>query len=118
MASSRSQASKSSDKRKRDKADQDESSHKKKRKQGLAKEDPADTPSRKSRHMDHVEDASVPNQQALGDSTHNGILGERKTLQKWRVTEPMGGRMSDVDSIFSADEKYIIPNACPGNAPC
>ncbi|KAJ4407825.1 NET1-associated nuclear protein 1 [Gnomoniopsis sp. IMI 355080] len=109
MASSRSQASKISDKRKRDKADQDESSHKKKRKQGLAaKEDPDNTPSRKPRHMDHAEGGSVSTQDVLGTGVEDDIFREAKTLQKWRVSDPMGGRMSDVDSIFSADEKHLL----------
>lgn len=117
MASSRSQASKSSDKRKRDKADQDESSHKKKRKQGLvAEEDLANTPS-KSRHMDNVKTRSASKQQAIDPSVHDNTLGEAKSLQKWRISEPMGGRMSDIDSIFSADEKYILSHPLPGKAP-
>lgn len=105
MASSRSQASKSSDKRKRDKADQDESSHKKKRKHGLAaKDDLANTPS-KSRHMDHVEGVSASKKKGVDTIASEDILAKAKTLPKWRVSDPMGGRMSDIDSIFTADEK-------------
>lgn len=106
MASSRSQASKSPDKRKRDKTDHDESSHTKKRKHGLAaKADLANTPS-KSRHMGHVEGVSVSNQKNPKTSAPEDILAKAKTLPKWSVSSPMGGRMSDIDSIFSADEKY------------
>lgn len=106
MASSKSQASKSSDKRKRDKADQDEPAQKKKRKQGkAAKEDPADMPL-ESNHMDHVEDDPT-NKEELEASVHNKALRHAKALQKWRISEPMGGRMSDIDPIFSADEEYV-----------
>lgn len=114
MASSRSQASKSSDKRKRDGADRSESSHKKRKQGKSAKEGLADTPS-KPRHVEHVEDDLISSREKLAASAHADILRDAKAHQKWRVSEPMGGRMSDVDSIFSADEKYVF-HPLPGHA--
>jgi NET1-associated nuclear protein 1 (U3 small nucleolar RNA-associated protein 17) len=35
----------------------------------------------------------------------NGDVPEARALQRWKMSEPMGGRMSDIDPIFSADEK-------------
>lgn len=105
MASTRSQLSNGSEKRKRDKAEPDESSHKK-RKHGKAKkkdEDAADTPSRAG-DADAVEGHSIINRGGLASQANGDILAV-KSLQKWRISEPMGGRMSDIDPIFSADEK-------------
>ncbi|CAN8101393.1 unnamed protein product [Discula destructiva] len=109
MASSKSQEDKSPDKRKRDKADQDEASHKKKRKHGKAlKEDAAATPS-KSRHVDPIEATNATsNKDKLQATIPRDTLKEATSLQKWRISEPMGGRMTDVDPIFSADEKYLL----------
>lgn len=105
MASSKTQASKSSDKRKREKADPDESSHKKKRKHGkAAKEDTADNPS-KSQHGDPNEANPTPSKDRLQASAHKDTFRKAKPLQKWRLSEPMGGRMTNVDPIFSPDEK-------------
>lgn len=115
MASSKTQTSKSPDKRKREKADQDESLHKKKRKHGkAAKEDTADTPS-KPQHVDPKEANSTPNKAGIRAKAHKDTLRKSKTLQKWRISEPMGGRMTDVDPIFSPDEKYVLLS-CPGKA--
>lgn len=58
--------------------------------------------------MDHVEGVSASNQQEIDTGTPEDILAKAKSLPKWRVSDPMGGRMSDIDSIFTADEKYTI----------
>lgn len=119
MASSKTQASKSSDKRKREKADQDESSNKKKRKHGKAlKEDTANTPS-KTQHVDPKVASSTPSKDKLQASAQKDTFRKPKPLQKWRLSEPMGGRMTDVDPIFSPDEKYVLLHfSLLGSAPC
>lgn len=116
MASSKSQASKGVDKRKREKVDQEDLSHKKKRRQkqqDKQDETPRASPKRKAAAP------VVEEQQGSGeDSTFNDLFtkhkprnqsngdnSKAKALQKWRISEPMGGRMSDIDPIFSADEK-------------
>lgn len=104
MASSSSQASKGSEKRKRDKAELDESSNKKKRKHGKATKDDAAGTLSMNGDADRAEDEETTNQYGA-ESRFNGDILETKTLQKWRISEPMGGRMSDVDPIFNADEK-------------
>lgn len=106
MESSKSQAGKSSsDKRKREKSDQDESSHKKRRKHGkAAKQDPADTPS-KRRHIDTNKANPTSNKDHLHPRAHKDVPREAGTLQKWWISEPRGGRMADADPIFTADEK-------------
>lgn len=112
MASLKSQASKSPDKRKREKTDQDESSHKKKRKHGKpVKEHTAHTPSRPTQ-ADHNKASPTLDKDSLPAKAHTEILREAKTLQKWRISEPMGGRITDVDPIFSIDEKYALLG-CP-----
>lgn len=105
-SSSKSQANKGVEKRKREKADQDETSQKKKRRHRNEgkQEQPAGTPSKSKG------DATTPaNQPTCSPVKHpsytNGEIQEAKALQRWRIAEPMGGRMSDVDPIFSADEK-------------
>lgn len=105
MASSRSQASKGSEKRKRDKTEHDESAHKK-RKHGKARKEEeraTDTPSRAG-DADGVDGHSIINRSGLG-SRVNGDIFAVKSVQKWRIADPMGGRMSDIDPIFSAGEK-------------
>lgn len=104
MASSRSQTSKGVEKRKRDKAEQDEVSQKKRRQGKADKQETASTPSRNGDATDSVENGSVTNRGGL-ESRLNGNSFETKILQRWTMSEPMGGRMSDVDPIFSADEK-------------
>lgn len=117
MASSKSQASKGVDKRKREKLDQEDSSHKKKRRQkhqDKHDETPSASPRKKaaapaaedqhgseddSTFNDLFSKHNKPRTQSNGEST------KAKILQKWRISEPMGGRMSDIDPIFSADEK-------------
>ncbi|KAF3764550.1 hypothetical protein M406DRAFT_42104 [Cryphonectria parasitica EP155] len=107
MASSRPQASQGSEKRKRDKADRDESSHTKKRKHGRAdKENASATPSRKG-HADRASDETATNQGGIESRAKDGFF-QRNNSQNWRISEPMGGRMSDVDPIFSADEKFLL----------
>lgn len=99
MASSRSQSSKGVEKRKRDKVDQEDSAQKKKRKSAKAtavKNETVSTPSRNGDAAAFLEG---------GSDILNGSGYETKTLQQWRISEPMGGRMSDVDPIFSDDEK-------------
>ncbi|KAK4129455.1 WD40 repeat-like protein [Parathielavia appendiculata] len=32
----------------------------------------------------------------------------RQRLASWKVSKPMGGRMQDIDPVFSRDERYII----------
>lgn len=111
MASSKSQSSKGVDKRKREKIDQEDSSHKKKRRQQQQEDSQDGTPrassKRKAKAPVAEEDSTFndlfskhkPRSQSNGDSN------KTKALQKWRISEPMGGRMSDIDPIFSIDEK-------------
>lgn len=108
MAHSRSQASKGSEKRKRDKADLEDSSHKK-RKHGKAdkakaKGNAADEEFVDTGDADSVAGDSISNRGGR-DTRENGDRLATKALHKWRISEPMGGRMSDVEPIFSADEK-------------
>ncbi|KAJ0122170.1 sporulation protein [Diaporthe amygdali] len=120
MASSKSQASKGVDKRKREKLDQEDSSHKKKRRQkhqDKHDETPSASPRKKA-----AAPAAEDQHGSEDDSTFNDLLSKHnkprtqsngestkaKTLQKWRISEPMGGRMSDIDPIFSADEKSLL----------
>lgn len=98
MASSRSQSNKGVEKRKRDKVEQEDSAQKKKRRQGKVAADqnePASTPSRNG-------DATGS---LVSGTSVNGSFYETKALQQWKISEPMGGRMSDVDPLFSEDEK-------------
>lgn len=106
MASSRSQSTKGVEKRKRDKVDQEESAQKKKRRPteaaaaaAAAAADKSETPARSGDATDPL-DGSRLDTFASGTAQH-----EAKVLQQWRISEPMGGRMSDVDPIFSQDEK-------------
>lgn len=101
MASPRSQSTKGVEKRKRDKVDQEDMAQKKKRRSAKAaaadkNETTASTPSKNGDARDSLEG---------GTSTLNGSVYSTKALQQWRISEPMGGRMSDVDPIFSDDEK-------------
>lgn len=100
MASSRSQSTKGVEKRKRDKVDQEDMAQKKRRSAKAAAADKNETttstPSRNGDATDPLEG---------GASTLNGSVYSTKALQQWRISEPMGGRMSDVDPIFSDDEK-------------
>lgn len=104
MASSRSQASKGSEKRKRDKADLDESLLKKKRRSAKADKAKAKEEAADGGDANGAPDESTINRGGLEPRASGDIL-ETKTLHKWRISEPMGGRMSDVEPIFSADEK-------------
>lgn len=99
MASSRSQSSKGVEKRKRDKVDQEDSAQKKKRRSDKATADKNETVSTPSRNGDATDSLEG------GADTLNESVYETKALQQWRISEPMGGRMSDVDPIFSDDEK-------------
>lgn len=98
MASSRSQSTKGVEKRKRDKVEQEDSAQKKKRRQGKVVADKNETASTPSRNGDATGSFD-------GGASVNGSVYETKNLQQWRISEPMGGRMSDVDPIFSDDEK-------------
>lgn len=117
MASSRSQSSKGVDKRKREKIDQEDPSQKKKRRQKQQQDDqdgtPRASPKRKAAAPVAEEQDAPDEDSAFKDlfSKHkprpqsNGESTRSKALQKWRISGPMGGRMSDIDPIFSADEK-------------
>lgn len=115
MASSKSQSSKGADKRKRDKIDQEDPSHKKKRRQKQDSQDgtPRASPKRKAAAPATEEQHASEEDSTFNDlfskhkprSQSNGENTKSKALQKWRISEPMGGRMSDIDPIFSADEK-------------
>lgn len=116
MASSKSQSSKGVDKRKREKIDQEDSSHKKKRRskqQDTPEGTPRATPKRKASAPVAEEQHASERDSAFNNlfskhkprSQSNGESNKSKALQKWRISEPMGGRMSDIDPIFSADEK-------------
>lgn len=113
MASTpRSQASKAVEKRKRDKVDQEDSSHKRKRRQDYGdaqKGTPSALSKRKGKvpaadERDGSEDVSTLTL-VKRERKSNGDAPEPKALQRWKMSEPMGGRMSDIDPIFSADEK-------------
>ncbi|KAI3395097.1 hypothetical protein diail_1777 [Diaporthe ilicicola] len=119
MASSKSQASKGADKRKRDKVDQEETSQKKKRRQkpqDKPDETPRTSPKRKAAAVAATEQRGSEEDSTFNDlfsknkprSQPNGDSAKAKALQKWRISEPMGGRMSDIDPIFSADEKFLL----------
>lgn len=117
MASSKSQASKGVDKRKREKVDQEDPSHKKKRRQ-KQQQDQDGTPRASPKRKPAASSAAEEQHASEEDSTFtdlfskhkprsqsNGESTKSKALQKWRISEPMGGRMSEIDPIFSADEK-------------
>lgn len=107
MASSRAQSTKGVEKRKRDRIDQEDPAQKKKRRPGKTaadKNERASTPSRNGDATESLEGGADTHHETLGASV-NGIARETKSLQQWRISEPMGGRMSDVDPIFSDDEK-------------
>lgn len=120
MASSKSQASKGVDKRKREKVDQEDPSHKKKRRQKPQqdKDNQDGTPRASPKRKPAASSAAEEQQASDEDSTFNDLFSKHKprsqsngestkskALQKWRISEPMGGRMSEIDPIFSADEK-------------
>lgn len=117
MASSKSQSSKGVDKRKREKIDQEDPSQKKRRRQKQQQDNedgtPRASPKRKSAAPAEEEELASEDNSAFNDlfskhkprSQPNGESAKSKALQKWRISEPMGGRMSDMDPIFSADEK-------------
>lgn len=116
MASSKSQSSKAADKRKRDKIDLEDPSHKKKRRQKQQQDQdgtPRASPKRKAAAPTAEEQHASEEDSTFNDlfskhkprSQSNGESTKSKALQKWRISEPMGGRMSDIDPIFSADEK-------------
>lgn len=114
MASTpRSQASKAIEKRKREKADQEDSSHKRKRRNGHSDKQ-EETPSALSKRTGKVVAAADEQDASENDSIFtlvrrdaqaNGDAPEAKVAQRWKMSQPMGGRMSDIDPIFSADEK-------------
>ncbi|ROV93409.1 hypothetical protein VMCG_08378 [Cytospora schulzeri] len=117
MASTpRSQASKAIEKRKREKTDQEDSTPKRKRRPAHAdKQD--ETPSALSKRKGKVAAAADEQDESEEETTitlverlarSNGDDSEAKALQRWKMSEPMGGRMSDIDPIFSADEKFLL----------
>lgn len=103
MASSRAQASQGIEKRKRDKADPDASSYKKRRQAKVEKEAVAGATPRKGNADGAIDE--VTTSQGGVESRSKGDIFRENNLQSWRISEPMGGRMSDVDPIFSVDEK-------------
>lgn len=114
MASTpRSQASKAIEKRKREKTDQEDSTHKRKRRPAHADKQEG-TPSASSKRNGKVAAAADEQDESEEEETitlverlarANGDTSEARALQRWKMSEPMGGRMSDIDPIFSADEK-------------
>ena len=69
----------------------------------VEKEAVAGTTSRKGNADSTVK--PVNGSQKGAESRSKGDILQEKALQNWTISEPMGGRMSDVDPIFSADEK-------------
>lgn len=114
MASTpRSQASKAIEKRKRERTDPEDATPKRKRRPAHADKQEG-TPSALSKRNGKVVAAADEQDDSEGETTitlverlarSNGDAPETKALQRWKMSEPMGGRMSDVDPIFSADEK-------------
>ncbi|PSR87176.1 WD40-repeat-containing domain protein [Coniella lustricola] len=107
MASSRAQASPGIEKRKRDRADPDASSYKKRRQGKVEKEAVAGATSRKG-NADGADNQVSTSQGGIVESRSKGDIFNEASLHNWRISEPMGGRMSDVDPIFSADEKFLL----------
>lgn len=49
---------------------------------------------------------SKPKRARQQKQKQGGVL-ERTHAVPWKVSEPMGGRMADVDPIFTPDERYV-----------
>ena len=45
--------------------------------------------------------------QLIGGNSGKLQLATRDRLASWKVSKPMGGRMSDIDPIFSQDERSV-----------
>lgn len=117
MASTpRTTSTKTVEKRKREKSDLDGASQKKKRKH---KKDEKETDDVKPTTERRGDIAIVENGVTLDDDATSSIFARKTKLngevsqntknksaaQTWRISEPMGGRMADVDPIFTADEE-------------
>ncbi|KAK0631788.1 WD40-repeat-containing domain protein [Immersiella caudata] len=62
------------------------------------------TPTRRSKVIVLDTDGDVE----LADSGPVGELVVRKAHATWKLSNPMGGRMLDIDPMFSADERYLV----------
>lgn len=91
-------AADSQKKRKRDKAE--DVVRLKKRKGQTEEEDVAPSPGKKANGTGRNNQLAQPNARAIAD---------QKTT--WKLSEPMGGAMTDIDPVFSNDEEYV--NICP-----
>ncbi|KAJ9130415.1 U3 small nucleolar RNA-associated protein 17 [Pleurostoma richardsiae] len=89
------------EKRKREKADLGETSHKKKRRERKSVEQSANSA---SLAVDTQELTKYGSEGQINGTGTEGI----SSPPPWKVLEPMGGRMSNIDPIFSEDGKYII----------
>jgi NET1-associated nuclear protein 1 (U3 small nucleolar RNA-associated protein 17) len=44
----------------------------------------------------------------LSNTTSQALAGpERERLASWKLSKPMGGRMLDIDPVFSPDERLV-----------
>jgi NET1-associated nuclear protein 1 (U3 small nucleolar RNA-associated protein 17) len=105
-------------KRKRDKGEDDRHSRHKKHKSKSAR-DPAENDDTRERLGGQTNGALVlvnggkedDNNATLAEASHgaavNGTGEHSSAIDRplWRVSEPMGGRMLDIDPIFSPDEQ-------------
>jgi hypothetical protein len=90
-------AADSQKKRKRDKAE--EVVRLKKRKGQTDEEEMAESPKKKNGGAGHNSQLAQPTTRAIAD---------QKTT--WKLSEPMGGAMADIDPVFSTDEEYVVVN--------
>ncbi|KAL2136633.1 hypothetical protein VTI74DRAFT_2662 [Chaetomium olivicolor] len=65
-------------------------------------EEPASTP-KKVLPRQADDDLELPDASSQGVTTL-----ARERLAAWKVSKPMGGRMLDIDPVFSADERHLI----------
>jgi NET1-associated nuclear protein 1 (U3 small nucleolar RNA-associated protein 17) len=61
------------------------------------------TPTRRSKAIVQHTDGDVE----LVDSAPAGELVVRKAQAPWKLSNPMGGRILDIDPMFSADERLV-----------
>ncbi|KAK3943697.1 WD40-repeat-containing domain protein [Diplogelasinospora grovesii] len=55
--------------------------------------------------------STAPVQPAAGDlvpTESSALLEARESSSTWKVSNPMGGRMLDIDPIFSPDERHLV----------
>lgn len=81
-------------KRKRDKAE--DVVRLKKRKGQTEEDEVAPSPGKKTNGTSRNNQLAQPNARA--------IAGQKTT---WKLSEPMGGAMADIDPVFSNDEEYV-----------